>query len=322
MGMRILGWGIAHPEKIVTNRDLEQTLDTSDEWIVERTGIRERRIGDSTAELAITAGRNALSNAGVTASSIDLTILATTTPDQTVPATSAHVHEALGLGGGAFDLNAACSGFVYGLVMANAMLGAGSKRILLIGAETLSRITDWDDRNTAVLFGDGGGALVLESVAAEGQLLASDLGLDGSARGFLKSNIGGTIEMDGREVFKRAVRAMVDSANRTLESAKVRVEDIKLVVPHQANIRIIQAACDRLGIARERAAIVLDRTGNTSSASIPLALVDAIEAGRLEDGDLVLMTGFGAGMTWGSAVLRWQELDSNSPGTTPVLEND
>jgi len=314
MGMRILGWGTALPEKIVTNEDLEKTLDTSNEWIVDRSGIRERRIGDSTADLAIAAGRHALATAGVDPASIDLMILATTTPDQTVPATSAHVHHELGLGGGAFDLNAACSGFVYALVAANAMLGAGSTRVLVIGAETLSRITDWTDRNTAVLFGDGAGALVLESVAEEGQLLAWDLGLDGSARKILKSEVGGTIEMDGREVFKRAVRVMVDSANRTLESAKVKPGEIKLVVPHQANIRIIQAACDRLGIERERAATVIDRTGNTSSASIPLALVDAIEQGRLADGDLVLLTGFGAGMTWGSTLLRWD-------ATSAIAEN-
>ena len=312
MGMRILGWGTALPDKVVTNSDLEKTLDTSDEWIVERSGIRERRIGDSTAELAIAAGRNALAQADIDPASIDLMILATTTPDQTVPATSAHVHHALELGGGAFDLNAACSGFVYGLVTANAMLGGGAERILLIGAETLSRITDWNDRNTAVLFGDGGGALVLETRPGQGQLLAWDLGLDGSARDILKSEVGGTIEMDGREVFKRAVRAMVDSAARTLQRVKVRPEDIKLLVPHQANIRIIQAACDRLGIERERAAIVLHETGNTSSASIPLALVGAIQDGRLEDGDLVLLTGFGAGMTWGSALLRWQQIPASA----------
>ena len=306
MGMRILGWGTALPEKVVTNHDLEQTLDTSDAWIVERSGIRERRIGDSTAELAIEAGRHALERADIDPASVDLLVLATTTPDQTVPATSAHVHDALGLGGGAFDLNAACSGFVYGLVVANSMLGAGNHRILVIGAETLSRITDWNDRNTAVLFGDGGGALLLESVGDEGQLLAWDLGIDGSARTCLKTEVGSKIEMDGREVFKRAVRAMVDSATRTIERAKIRPDEIALIVPHQANIRIIQAACDRLGIDRERAAIVLDRTGNTSSASIPLALADAIDAGRLRDGDRVLLTGFGAGMTWGSALLRWQ----------------
>jgi len=307
MGMRILGWGTALPDKIVTNHDLEKTLDTSDEWIVERSGIRERRIGGSTAQWAIESGQAALDHAGVDPASVDLMLLATTTPDQTVPATSAHVHHELGLGGGAFDLNAACSGFVYGLVMAEAMLRSGSERILVIGAETLSRITNWEDRNTAVLFGDGGGALLVESTPHEGQLLAWDLGVDGGAREFLKAEIGSTIEMDGREVFKRAVRAMVDSAMATLERAKVESSEVKLVVPHQANIRIIQAACDRLGIDRERAAIVLDRTGNTSSASIPLALVDAIDDGRLEDGDLVLMAGFGAGMTRASALLRWQD---------------
>ena len=322
MGLRILGWGTALPDKIITNRDLEKTLDTSDAWIVERSGIRERRIGDSTAELAIAAGRKALIQADVDPASIDLMILATTTPDQTVPATSAHVQHELELGGGAFDLNAACSGFVYGMVTANAMLGAGTNRILLIGAETLSRITDWSDRSTAVLFGDGGGALLFESTPDEGQLLAWDLGLDGSARDILKSEVGGKIEMDGREVFKRAVRAMVDSALRTLERAKVRPEEIKLIVPHQANIRIIQAACDRIGIDRDRAAIVLHRTGNTSSASIPLALVDAIENGRLENDDLVLLTGFGAGMTWGSALLRWQELPANARNTRSAAETD
>lgn len=305
MGMRILGWGTALPEKVVTNADLEKTLDTSDAWITERTGVRERRIGTSTAELAIEAGRRALANAHTDAAAIDMTILCTTTPDQTVPATSAHVQDALGLGGGAFDLNAACSGFVYGLVMANALLSTESRRILLIGAETLSRITDWEDRNTAILFGDGGGALVLEATGDDGQLLASDLGLDGSARGILYSPVGGAIKMDGREVFKRAVRAVVDSATRTLEAAKVQPDEIRLIVPHQANIRIIHAACDRLGIPTERAAVVLENTGNTSSASIPLALVDAIEAGRLAKNDLVLLTGFGAGMTWGSALIRW-----------------
>ncbi len=306
MGMRILGWGTALPDRVVTNADLEKTLDTSDEWIVERSGIRQRHIGESTAEIAIDAGRSALSQAKVDPASIDLMILATTTPDQSVPATSAHVHHELGLGGGAFDVNAACAGFVYSLVMANGLLGSGAKRILVIGAETLSGLTDWNDRNTAVLFGDGGGALVLESVPDEGQLLSWDLGLDGSARHILHADLGGFIRMDGREVFKRAVRVLVDSATRTLEQAKVRADEIKLLVPHQANIRIIQAACDRLGIEHDRAALVLHRTGNTSSASIPLALVDAIDHGRLESDDLVLFSGFGAGMTWGSALIRWQ----------------
>lgn len=304
--MRILGWGASLPEKVVTNKDLEKTLDTDEKWIFERSGIRERRIGHLTAELAIAAGKNALDQAGVDPASVDLMILATTTPDQTVPATSAHVHQALGLSGGAFDVNAACSGFVYSLVLADSMLRAGTDRMLVIGAETLSRITDWNDRNTAVLFGDGAGALLLECSTNEGQLLAWDLGLDGGARGILYADIGGKIQMEGREVFKRAVHAIVESATRTLEAAKIQADEIKLLVPHQANIRIIHAACDRLDIPRERSALVLDRTGNTSSASIPLALVDALEQRPLDDGDLVLLVGFGAGMTWASALIRWQ----------------
>jgi 3-oxoacyl-[acyl-carrier-protein] synthase III len=306
MGMKIRGWGSALPGVVVTNQELEKSLETTDAWIVERTGIRERRLGGTTASLAIAAGRAALERASIDPASVDVMILATTTPDQSVPATSAEVHHELGLGGGAFDLNAACAGFVYGLVVANGLLAAGARRILLIGAETLRRLTDWSDRNTAVLFADGGGAIVLERVPDGGQLLAWDLGLDGGARELLRAEIGGTIAMDGREVFRRAVRVVVDSAVRTLDQAGVRADEIKLIVPHQANIRIIQAICDRLGIPRERAAIVLDRTGNTSSASIPLAWVDAIEAGRLADGDLVLLAGFGAGMTWGSALIRWE----------------
>ena len=317
MGITILGWGTALPTRTVTNKDLEQTLDTSDEWIFERTGIRERRIGTHTADLAIEAGRAALANAAVDPASIDLTILCTTTPDETIPATSARVHYELGLGGGAFDLNAACSGFVYGLVVAEGLLATGVKRILLIGAETLSRVTNWEDRNTAVLFGDGGGALVLERSTDAGQLLAWDLGLDGEARAILKAEVGGTIAMEGREVFRRAVRVVVDSARKTLEAGGYQSADVALLVPHQANIRIIRAACDRLGIDRERAAIVLDRTGNTSSASIPLAWVDAIERGRLDDGDLVLLTGFGAGMTWGSALLRWRTPSTEAPAARP-----
>jgi 3-oxoacyl-[acyl-carrier-protein] synthase-3 len=308
MGIQIVGWGDALPEKVVTNADLEAQLDTSDEWIRTRTGIRERRIGDSTAELAIAAGRAALEHAGVDPGSVDLLVLCTTTPDQCVPATSARVQEELGLRGAAFDLNAACAGFVYGLVTAQGLLATtGAQRALLIGAEVLSRITDWSDRNTAVLFGDGAGALVLDSCAAsEGQLLSSDLGADGSLRGILYAELGGTLQMEGREVFRRAVRAVVDSATRALERAGHSADEVALLVPHQANLRIIDAACQRLGIPLERAAIVLDRTGNTSSASIPIALIDALRCDRIAEGDLVLLTGFGAGMTWGSALLRWQ----------------
>jgi 3-oxoacyl-[acyl-carrier-protein] synthase-3 len=315
-GARILGWGSALPHKILTNADLEARLDTSDDWIVERTGIRERRIGDSTATLASAAGRAALLHADVDPATIDMLILCTTTPDQTVPASSARVHHELGLGGGAFDLNGACAGFVYGLVTANGLLAGGAERILLIGAETLSRITDPDDRNTAVLFGDGAGALVLERCDEPSQLLSFDVGMQGDAGEILYADIGGTLKMDGKEVFRRAVRVLTCSATRALAKAGCTAADVSLLVPHQANIRIIQAACTRLGIPEERTAVVLDRTGNTSSASIPLALADAADRGRLRTGDLVLLSGFGAGMTWGSALLRWGDPDEyNVAGT-------
>ncbi len=305
MGVTITGWGTALPDKVITNADLEARLDTSDEWITERSGIRERRIGDSCAELAIGAGRAALARAGVAPADIDLLALATTTPDQSVPATSAHVAFELGLTCGAFDLNAACSGFVYSLVAASGMVGGHVGRVLLIGAERLSRITDWEDRSTAVLFGDGAGAVVLEAVDGPGDLLAWDLGADGSLRPILYADLHGYITMNGREVFRRAVRAMVDSAQATLERAGESAAEVTLLVPHQANIRIIEAATQRLGIPMARTAVVLHRTGNTSSASIPLALADAAESGRLSPGDLVLLCGFGAGMTWASALVRW-----------------
>jgi 3-oxoacyl-[acyl-carrier-protein] synthase III len=306
VGARITGWGAALPDKVVTNVDLEGTLETSDEWIRERTGIRERRVGGSTAGLAVDAGRVALTKAGLAPDDIDVLILATTTPDQTVPATASSVQDQLGLRCGAFDLNAACSGFAYGLVVAYGLIGTGCQRALVIGSETLSRIVDWDDRSTAVLFGDGAGAVVLEAADEPGQLLGWDLGSDGSLRPLLYADYGGYIKMEGKEVFRRAVRVMVDSAHRSLAMAGVRAEDVALVVPHQANIRIIEAANQRLGIPMERTAVNLHRTGNTSSASIPMALVEAIDAGRITDGDLVLMVGFGAGMTWASAVIRWQ----------------
>jgi 3-oxoacyl-[acyl-carrier-protein] synthase III len=305
-GATIRSWGTALPEKIVTNHDLESTLDTTDEWIVERTGIRERRVGGSTSGLAIAAGKEALERAGWEPDTVDLVVLATTSPDQQVPATASTVQHELGLHCGAFDLNAACSGFVYGLVAAHGFIASGMSRILVIGAETLSRITDWDDRGTAILFADGAGAVTLEAVDGPGQLLGWDLGSDGSARHILDADIGGYMRMDGREVFRRAVRVMVQSGKDALGRAGLTADDIDLVVPHQANIRIIDSACDKLGIPTDKAVTVLDRTGNTSSASIPLALADAADSGRIKPGDLVLLVGFGAGMTWASAVIRWQ----------------
>ncbi|HWC68696.1 MAG TPA: beta-ketoacyl-ACP synthase III [Acidimicrobiales bacterium] len=306
-GATITGWGAALPEKVLTNDDLAEMMDTSDEWIRERTGIHERRVGGSTAGLSIESGRQALAMAGVAPEDIDAVILATTTPDRTVPATSATVQHELGLRCGAFDVNAACSGFVYGLVVAHGLVALGAQRLLLIGTDTLARITDWEDRNTAVLFADGSGAVVLEAVEGAGQLVGWDLDADGSLERILYAEVGGYMKMDGKEVFRRAVRIMVDSAEKSMAHAGVTADDIALVVPHQANIRIIQAACSRLGIPMERAASVLHYTGNTSSASIPLALVDALRAGRVAQGDLVLLVGFGAGMTAASAIIRWGE---------------
>ena len=305
-GAVITGWGTALPPKVLTNQDLaDMGLETSDDWIVERTGIRERHVGGTTAGLSAEAGRAALAMSGLDPESIDALVLATTTPDRTVPATSATVQNELGLTCGAFDINAACSGFTYALVAAHGLIAMGAERILVIGTDTLARITDWDDRNTAVLFGDGSGAVVLEAVDGAGQLLAWDLDSEGSLEPLFYAEVGGVMKMDGKEVFRKAVRIMVDSARKTMEHAGVTADEIALLVPHQANVRIIQAACDRLGIGMDRAAVVLDRVGNTSSASIPLALVDAIDADRVHDGDLVLLVGFGAGMTAASALIRW-----------------
>jgi 3-oxoacyl-[acyl-carrier-protein] synthase-3 len=305
-GAIITGWGIAVPDKIVTNEDLSATLDTSDAWITERTGIRQRHIGGTTSELAIVAGRQALERAGRAPEEIDLLVLATTTPDAVVPGTSATVQDGLGLAGGAFDLNAACSGFVYALVAAHGLALAGARRILVIGSDTLSRITDWDDRTLAVIVGDGAGAVVLEATDGPGELLSWDLGADGSLRHLLKCDTGGYLYMNGREIFRHAVRAVVDSSLAALGRAGMEPSDVDLFVPHQANARIISAARERLGIPAEKCVVTIDRYGNTSSASVPLALADALETGRLEPGARVLMSGFGGGMTWASAVLRWR----------------
>ncbi|MDQ1440342.1 MAG: 3-oxoacyl-[acyl-carrier-protein] synthase [Acidimicrobiaceae bacterium] len=325
-GSAITGWAMALPPTIVTNEDLSRYLDTSDSWIVDRTGIRERRViygpfaprpADpltwtsppmgigTTASLAIEAGRKALDAAHLGAEDIDLLILCTTTPDQAVPATSSVVQSALGLHCAAFDLNAACAGFVYGLVTAASFITGGAHRVLVIGSETLSRLVDWTDRETAVLFGDGAGAVVVEEVPGDSSLLGWDVGVDGQLQPILYADHGGSLQMVGKEVFRRAVRATVESSQAAMERAKVTPDDIALFVPHQANSRIIEAACARLEIPIERAAVMLDRTGNTSSASIPLALCEAVDAGRVADGDLILMSGFGAGMTWASAVWRW-----------------
>ena len=308
-GGKVTGWGMALGTETVTNADLAAKMDTSNEWILERTGISERRIGGSTSGLAVRAGQQALEMAGVKASEIDLLILATTTPDEQVPATSAIVQDQLGLTCGAMDLNAACSGFVYSLVTGFGFLKLGFKRILIIGSETLSRITDWDDRSTAILFGDGAGAVVIEAEKGNGDLLGWNLGCEGSLRDILYAEIGGTIVMAGQEVFRKAVIAMTESAKSSIAASGLSPDEISFVIPHQANIRIIETAMKRLGIPAERAVSVLHKTGNTSSASIPIALFEAISDGRIRSGDNLLLVGFGAGMTSASAIIHWGGVD-------------
>ena len=304
-GARFIGWGTSLGHRVVTNDELTASRDTNDEWIRERTGIHRRHVGGSTAELSTISGKAALDMAGIDPKSIDALILATTTPDRTVPATSATVQNALGLACGAFDVNAACSGFVYGLVVAHGLIGVGAERIMIIVTDTLSRIVDWTDRNTAPLFADGSGAAIIESTKGHGQLLGWDIDADGSAEEILFAEVGSTIQMNGKEVFRRAVRIMVDSAQKSMAAAGVTTEEISIVVPHQANIRIISAACDRLGISMDKASISIHETGNTSSASIPLALFGDFGQVKPKDGDIVLLVGFGAGMTAASAILRW-----------------
>ncbi|HUX04835.1 MAG TPA: beta-ketoacyl-ACP synthase III [Acidimicrobiales bacterium] len=305
MGVRFKGWGTAVPDRVVTNDELSKTLDTSDEWITERTGIRERRIGGTAKSLGVIAGRRALDDAGYGPGDIDFLVLATTTPDRITPATAPMIANELGMTCPAMDLNAACSGFMYAVRTAYGLLETGNRRILVIGSENLSRWVDWNDRNMAVLLADGAGAAVLEYDPDGTDLLSFVLGADGSAADLLTCEHGGYFQMDGKEIFRRAVRVVVDSATQAMAKAGVSAEDIALVVPHQANIRIIQAAAQRLAIPMERCVVVLDRYGNTSSSSIPLAFDDARQNGRVKKGECALMTGFGAGMTWASAVVRW-----------------
>lgn len=328
----IAGWGVYVPEHRRTNAELEQTLDTNDTWIVERTGIRERRIAapdETTATMAIAAGAAAIKDAGLAPGDIDLVIVATVTPDQICPATASFVSDGLGLTCGSFDLGAACAGFAYAVVVASSMIATGGiGTALVIGSETLSRFTDPEDRSTCVIFGDGAGAAVLRAgdagqvgLAGPG-LLAWDLGCDGSAASLIEIPAGGSrlpataatlagrqhfLQMQGNEVFRRAVRAVVDSAVLTLDKAGLKPADVDLFVPHQANVRIIEAINARLGIPLDKTVVNIDRYGNTSAASIPLALAEASADGRLKAGDVVLVSGFGAGMTWASLLLRWGE---------------
>jgi len=311
----IVGLGHFTPERVLTNTDLESMVETSDEWIYSRTGIRERHVvgeGESTYSLALEAAKRALCDADLQPSDIDLIIVATCTPDYQFPSTAALVQDGLGAHCAAFDLEAACSGFVYALVTAAQFVSTGTLRnVLVIGAETMSRVLDWTDRNTCVLFGDGAGAAVLSAVPEGYGLGTFDLGADGSGGGLLKCGTragfgdDAVIYQNGREVYKFAVSVMGESAQRTLDKAGLSGEDIDLLVPHQANVRIIQSAANRLGLPMEKVFLNVEKYGNTSAASIPMALSEAKDQGRLLRGDTVAVVGFGAGLTWASAVLTW-----------------
>ena len=326
LAVSITGLGAHVPQRVVTNDELSTMMDTSDEWITERTGIRERRIAapeEALSDLALPAARQALEDAGVKASEIDLVIVATVTPDMAFPATAAILADELGAStAGAYDLSAGCTGFMYAVAQAYGMLAGGlAQRALVVGGDVLSKILDWNDRGTAVLFGDGAGAVVMERVG-EGGFLGFELGADGSGGPQLYLPAGGSrtpatsdsvadrlhfVQMNGREVFKFATRVLVSSAEAVLAECGRAVEDVDVYVPHQANVRIIDYATQKLGIPEDRVVIDVDRYGNTSSGSIPLALADAKADGRLAAGSLVLMTGMGAGLTWGSGLIEWTD---------------
>jgi 3-oxoacyl-[acyl-carrier-protein] synthase-3 len=318
----VLGCGCYLPQRILTNAELAAKVDTSDEWIVQRTGIRQRHIaaeGEFTSHLAIKAAQAALANAGVDAQSIDLIVLATSTPDNTFPATAVAVQSALGINhGAAFDLQAVCSGFIFALANADNFLRSGAfKRALVIGAETFSRILDWNDRGTCVLFGDGAGAIVLDAQQQSGVkpdrgVLTTHLRSDGRHKSKLYVDGGpsstqtvGHLRMEGREVFKHAVGMITDVIVDAFKASGITADDIDWFVPHQANKRIIDASAHKLHIAPQKVVLTVDRHGNTSAASIPLALAVAVADGRVKKGDLVLLEAMGGGFTWGSALLRW-----------------
>ena len=322
----ITGIGVHVPERVLTNAELERMVDTSDEWIVERTGIRERRIArddEAASDLAIPAARQALERAGVDAADLDLVIVATSTPDMLFPSTGAIVAEALGARkAAAYDTLAACSGFLYGVSQAFGVISGGvAERALVVGTEVLSKIVNWNDRGTCILFGDGAGAAVLEPVA-DGGFIGFELGVDAAYGPDLCLPAGGSrtpasaetvaselhwVQMNGREVFRVATRLMVSSANDLLEACGATIEDVDLYVVHQANQRIIDHAAKNLGLPQEKVFLNIDRYGNTSAASIPLGLADALDEGALEPGMRVLMSAVGGGITWGSAYMTWTE---------------
>ncbi len=321
----IIGIGSHVPEKVLTNKDLEAIVETSDEWIVDRTGIRERRIADqetATSDLAYQAALKALADAKVSADEIDLVIVATATPDMFFPSTACLVQNRIGATkAAAFDLAAGCSGFAYGLVVGTQFVQNGTyKKVLVIGAETLSKILDWTDRNTCVLFGDGAGAVVLGEVEDGYGILGVELGADGSGGDLLKMPAGGSrmpasaqtvaerlhyVHMSGNDVFKFAVKVMGEAAAKALDHAGLSSEDVDCLIPHQANIRIIQSAAKRLKMPMEKVMVNVDKYGNTSSASIPIALNEAVKSGKVKKNDVVVVVGFGAGLTWASCVLKW-----------------
>jgi 3-oxoacyl-[acyl-carrier-protein] synthase-3 len=314
----ITGLGCYVPERVLTNDDLAQMVDTSDEWIVERTGIRERRIADpeqAMSDLALPACERALEQAGIQGAELDLIIMATVTPDMAFPATAAILGDWLGATDAAcYDLSAGCTGFMYALAQAYGMLAGGlAERALVVGGDVLSKILDWTDRSTLVLFGDGAGAVVLQHVE-NGGFLGFELGAEGAGGVHLWLPGSGSryfddpdkyVKMNGREVFKFATRVLVSSAEKVLRECGRSVDEVDVYVPHQANVRIIDHAAKKLGIPQDRVVVNVDRYGNTSSGSIPLALADAEVEGRLEPGSLVLMTGMGAGLTWGSSLMEW-----------------
>lgn len=323
--VRIRAVGKYVPSKVLTNADLEKMVDTSDEWIVERTGIRERRLAsdqESTSDMAIQAARNCLCSAGVSPDQIDLIIVASASPDYLFPATACIVQHALGAQrAAAFDMEIGCTGFIYGLVTGAQFIASGLyEKVLVIGAETLSRLTNWADRSTCCLFGDGAGACLLEPGDENEGILAVSLGADGSGSDLLTLPAGCArlpashstvdqglhyIHMEGKAVFKFAVKIVDMAVTSVLQKCGCNVEDIDLLIPHQANVRIINSACERFNMPREKVMVNIDRYGNTSSASVPIALAEALEQGRIQKGDLVVLVAFGAGLSWGAVAIRW-----------------
>ena len=308
MNVGILGIGRYVPEKVVTNHDLEKIMDTSDEWIRTRTGIAERRIADDTIDtsyMAVEASKKALEDAGVSGEDIDLILAATVTPDRAFPAVACVIQEAIGAKhAAAMDLSAACAGFMYGMITAQQFIQTGTyKNILVVGSDKLSEIVDWNDRNTAVLFGDGAGAIVMGAVSEGKGVLSFELGADGSGGKHLYQDE--YVMMNGREVFKFAVRQLGDSCLRVLDKAGLTKEDVDFLVPHQANIRIMESARERLNLPQEKMSMTIEKFGNTSASSIPIAMVEELQNGRIQDGDLIILVGFGGGLTWGAVALRW-----------------